>query len=293
LLAILKIAFSEHGPMQYPPNPAILLTNKRMRELGIEAAAASVSVHVDEDGVTNDKVVRWMQTHQAWRHVRHVALVFCGSTWISRIPTVSALDLPAQPLSANVGLYIRGDTTVPWASLLPFSKTAVTHVHIDGDPTFALDVAALLEAFPCLVRLDVGAVETEPYSTKKSLPIPLRHFRKSARETSGLLRYLLGRSPNLLTAAVVEPLAIAPLRSPSRLQDLAVTLTIENVTDCIHQFDGLAQLPSLRRLAFRQSRFPSSDDSRPCDPIPKTVRHLAFHNVFIPDCLQAIRHLAQ
>jgi hypothetical protein len=169
----------------------------------------------------------------------------------------------------------------------------VTHVDIAGEPTCAFDVAALLDAFPCLLRLDVEEVELHPQPAKNTSPIPLRHFRETGSDTSDLLRYLLGRSPNLLTAAVLGPLFIAPLASPSGLQELAIDLSFESGTDRLVQFDGLCQFPCLRKLAFRTFCGPVSDVLQPSRPMAKAVRHLAFHNALVLDCLNEIRLLAQ
>jgi hypothetical protein len=109
LLVILKIACVKHWSEQRRRGLAIFGVNQRLREFGIEAAAAEVCVNVDEDGIVDDEVMRWMQRHQAWRHIRHLTVWYGGLGCISRVPTISALALPAQPISAKVGVYcVRG-----------------------------------------------------------------------------------------------------------------------------------------------------------------------------------------
>jgi hypothetical protein len=256
--------------------------NKALREVAIEAVAASVALDAVYTGAVQGRFPRWLYRHRAWKHIRHLRFTYCIEGF-EPVPKIAPFSLPVNPTSASLRLYFYDaalqNVPIPWSGILPFSNDAVRDIRLACDRPLKLDPIALLEAFPRLSSLHVTDVECDAISVEgPTFPFLVLVCEDSA----GPARPgpILLRCPNLVSAAFrPSPTSRLPALS-SGLQELALAEESVGTAALLAHFEGLSRHPSLQKLTFQFPHFdvdPLENYLRALSLVPSSVQHLAFH----------------
>jgi hypothetical protein len=275
VVAIFRWGFEEHWPTidTIRANFGDFRWNKRLRQLGIQAAAEEASIEIDGDGVLQSNWVRWLGNNRAWPYVRRLSVdLFLDER--RPLPVICASTLPVTPSTVLLSVCIKGEpNAIAWTTVFPFPNSLVSELYLCGRNAHEgprIDGSVLFGAFPSLKGVTVHDIDLRDCAAEGASFPALLDF--SDHRPYHHLPNLLRRSPNLRTA------------------DLAISVeALPTSSHHVRQFEQLGHFRCLTAIAFSHLDFQEEQCQHALSCIPITVQHLAFHHTAAVNFLSILR----